>query len=356
MYHDTLYGGDGNMEDVNEKTIYDIEKELEDLFETDRRGWVRMYRLLDLVETKNLWYYSYGSFSEWLRDYAERKGISKALLWHRRQAGRFYDKFVLRAKLVGITEPPLEEVEAPVESLNIAERIAGKSDFIADDLIHKIIKKEITRQGLSSAWKNVKAENLARKKAYIEWREPPAYASKIERITTKDIILSLRKNDWLPDELYEEDTRLHINDKKYIVYGYRGRIRPMYRTAADFNVFNKATKKDTNIDLMVAENCTVAVADKGYRLNLHAIAVKVDKKDFLSTGEMDMYRLYADYCWLAVPEEIGKDALDVVPDDWGIIVSDGEQATVIKTPARITEYLPTHNEALMSFILQYQYQ
>lgn len=107
---------------------------------------------------------------------------------------------------------------------------------------------------------------------------------------------------------------------------------------------------------MVAENCTVAVADKGYRLNLHAIAVKVDKKDFLSTGEMDMYRLYADYCWLAVPEEIGKDALDVVPDDWGIIVSDGEQATVIKIPAKITEYLSTHNDALMSFILQYQYQ
>lgn len=348
------------MEDVNEKTLYDIEKELEDIFETDRKGWVKMYRLLNVVETKNLWDYRYGSFSAWLRDYAGRKGISEALLWHRRQAGRFYDQFALRAKLAGITEPPLEEVEAPVESLNIAERIAGKSagksDFIADDLIHKIINKEITRQDLSSAWKNVKAENLARKKAYIEFREPPALASNIALITTNDIILSLRKNYWLPDALYEEDTRRYVNDKKYIVYGYRGRIRPMYRTAADFNVFNKATKKDTNIDLMVAENCTVDVADKGYRLNLHAIAVKVDKKDFLSTGEMDMYRLYADYCWLAVPEEICQDALEFVPDDWGVILSDGKTATVVKIPAKITEYLSTHNDALMCFMLQYQYQ
>lgn len=342
--------GDGSMADVNEKTIYDIEKELEDIFETDRKGWVKMYRLLNVVETKNLWYHRYSSFADWLRRYAKRKNISASLLWHRRQAGRFYDQFVLRAKLAGITEPPLEEVEAPVESLNIAERIADKSDFIADDLIHKIIKKEITRQDLSSAWKNVKAEKLARKNAYKEWREPPAYASKIERITTKDIILSLRKNDWLSDELYEEDTRWQVDDKKYIICGYRGRIHPMYRTAADFNV------QDTNIDLMVAENCTVDAADKGYRLNLHAIAIKVDKKDFLDEDTIHMYRLYADYCWLAVPEEICQDALEFVPDDWGVIFSDGKKATVVKIPAKITEYLPTHNDALMSFILQYQYQ
>ena len=64
MYHDTYStGGDGSMEDVNETTLHDIEKELEDIFETDRKGWVKMYRLLNAVETKNLWDYRYGSFS-----------------------------------------------------------------------------------------------------------------------------------------------------------------------------------------------------------------------------------------------------------------------------------------------------
>ena len=339
-----------------DKTIYDVEKELEDIFATDRRGWVKMYRLLDIVDKKNLWRREYTSFSEWLRDYAKRKNISASLLWHRRQAGRFYDNFISRANIAGITEPQLEDVDVPVDSLNIAERIAGKSDFAADELIHKIINRELTRQDLFSIWRNVKAEKYAREKAYREWREPPAYASDVARIQTQDIILSLMKDYWLPDAIFEENARLAIKDTNYVALGFNGRIRPMYRTAADFGVFNRAIEEDTNIDLMIAENCTIDAEDKGYRLNLHAIEVKVDKKDFLSVKEMDMYRLYADYCWLAVPEEICQDALEFVPDDWGVIVSDGNKAYAAKIPAKITEYLPTHNDALMSFMLQYQYQ
>lgn len=339
-----------------DKTIYDVEKELEDIFATDRRGWVKMYRLLDIVDKKNLWRREYTSFSEWLRDYAKRKNISASLLWHRRQAGRFYDNFISRANIAGITEPQLEDVDVPVDSLNIAERIAGKNEFEADDLIHKIINRELTRQDLSSIWKNVKAEKYAREKAYREWREPPAYASNVAWIKTQDIILSLMKDYWLPDAIFEENARLAIKDTNYVALGFNGRIRPMYRTAADFGVFNRAIEEDTNIDLMIAENCTIDAEDKGYRLNLHAIEVKVDKKDFLSVKEMDMYRLFADYCWLAVPEELCQDALEVVPDDWGVILSDGKKAYAAKIPAKITEYLPTHNDALMSFILQYQYQ
>lgn len=339
-----------------DKTIYDVEKELEDIFATDRRGWVKMYRLLDIVDKQNLWRREYTSFSEWLRDYAKRKNISASLLWHRRQAGRFYDDFISRANLAGITEPQLEDVDVPVDSLNIAERIAGKSDFAADELIHKIINRELTRQDLSSIWRNVKAEKYAREKAYREWREPPAYASDVARIQTQDIILSLMKDYWLPDAIFEENARLAIKDTNYVALGFNGRIRPMYRTAADFGVFNRVIEEDTDIDLMIAENCTIDAEDKGYRLNLHAIEVKVDKKDFLSVKEMDMYRLFADYCWLAVPEELCQDALEVVPDDWGVILSDGKKAYAAKIPAKITEYLPTHNDALMSFILQYQYQ
>ena len=339
-----------------DKTIYDVEKELEDIFATDRRGWVKMYRLLDIVDKKNLWRREYTSFSEWLRDYAKRKNISASLLWHRRQAGRFYDNFISRANIAGITEPQLEDVDVPVDSLNIAERIAGENEFAADDLIRKIINRELTRQDLSSIWKNVKAEKYAREKAYREWREPPAYASNVAWIKTQDIILSLMKDYWLPDAIFEENARLAIKDTNYVALGFNGRIRPMYRTAADFGVFNRAIEEDTNIDLMIAENCTIDAEDKGYRLNLHAIEVKVDKKDFLSVKEMDMYRLFADYCWLAVPEEICQDALEFVPDDLVIIVSDSKKAYAAKKTAKVTGYLPTHNDALMCFMLQYQYQ
>ena len=133
--------------------IFDIERELSILIDTDKKAWVQMYLLLNKVEQEKLWKSTHNRFGAWLSHYAKKKNINESLLWHRRQAGRFYSKFAERAALQHHDVTKIEEINIPPDSLNIAERIAAKDDAVADELIGKLLNNEITRQELLSVLK-----------------------------------------------------------------------------------------------------------------------------------------------------------------------------------------------------------
>ena len=154
--------------------IFDVERELSVLIDTDKKAWVQMYLLLDKVEHEKLWKSTHNRFGAWLSHYAKKKNINESLLWHRRQAGRFYSKFAERAALQHHDVTKIEEINIPPDSLNIAERIAAKDDAVADELIGKLLNNEITRQELLSVWGRVKADAKAKKAQAAAPAEAPA--------------------------------------------------------------------------------------------------------------------------------------------------------------------------------------
>ena len=74
------------------------EKELTILINTNKKAWVKIYIMIEQIETKELWKAIGNSFSGWLKNYAKKTGTNESMLWHRRQAGKFYSAYEARAK------------------------------------------------------------------------------------------------------------------------------------------------------------------------------------------------------------------------------------------------------------------
>ena len=72
------------------------------------------------------------------------------------------------------------------------------------------------------------------------------------------------------------------------------------------------------------ENLTVA-AEKAYNVHIHAVEIKVSKHDLLSDHKMQEYTDYADFFWIAVPEELKADAESIMLNKWGLITIDNEK-------------------------------
>lgn len=347
-----------NTKGTQEITLESVENELAIILDTDRRGWVRMYRLLEIVDNNKLWEQNYDSFSAWLRAYAQAHKINESLLWHRKQAGKFYSQFFNRASAAGADVKTLEQASIASDSLNLAEKISQKNTAVADELINKLIKKELTRQDLSAAWHTVRAEKALEKaqntaskdnKKACEYNNTDtsknaASASKIAKIAASDIVFALRSAGWLPESLKEKNSEA----EKY--------APNFYRALTEFAVRTGDTRNARRIDVMCAENVTVSSFDKAYRLNLHAVEIKVDKHDLLNDHKMTEYGYFADFCWLAVPDTLKDIAFKVLPIGWGLIIIDSndKSLSVPQCAIKITDadYIINRYTALMTMIIQ----
>lgn len=66
-------------------------------------------------------------------------------------------------------------------------------------------------------------------------------------------------------------------------------------------------------------------------VHIHAVEIKVSKHDLLSDHKMQEYTDYADFFWIAVPEELKADAESIMLNDWGLITIDkNKELHVIK--------------------------
>lgn len=337
--------------------IYDIERELSILIDTDKKAWVQMYLLLDKVEQENLWKPAYSRFGAWLSHYAKEKNINESLLWHRRQAGRFYSRFAERAALRNHDVAKIEAINIPPDSLNIAERIAAKDDAVADELIGKLLNNEITRQELLSVWGRVKADAKAKKEQDLLEAIPYRYSSpKVRKVEARDIVMLLSKPDWLPASM--KITLLTIDDgedylKKEKKFGCT------YRTASQFPVRYSGLTYPYFLDLVVLENFSVDFYDKIYQTHIHAIKVVTTLKGLEDKKFLVDYPLFSDYTWLAVPEDL-VEATSVIAPEWlGVISVCNDRKTVnIVKEARVFEKdnIRTKLQVMSTFMVQYKYQ
>lgn len=285
-----------------------IENELETLLSADKKSWVRIYELMDSVEKEKLYTDKFSSYTKWVNALADKAKVHVSLLWNRKKAGRVYAAYEERAKERGRTVPSMNTVKVSADNFNLIEKIAGNNTDVADELIDKVLKGDMKRSDLKNAWQTVKADREAsgKKSVRVNAYDKEGIDVQTETITAADIVLALSRPNWLKNSV-DTYTDRYMQSK--------------YRVLTEFAVQTGTSHHARRIDALVLENHTVE-AEKPYNLHAHAIEIKVSKHDLLSDHKMQEYTDYADFFWIAVPEELKADAESIMLNDWGLITID----------------------------------
>ena len=331
-----------------------LEKQLNELLNIDKKTWVSVYKIMAKIEQSNLWKIKYKSYRNWLVSYAKNNQVHESYLWHIRQAGNFYANFEQRCQSLGQDHVALNDINIPVDSVRLVAQISKGNPEQEYQLIKKLVNKDLTRNDLRNTWAAVKAQednqkinkkteadnnssDTENKKTNVAMDNKK---DKSDRLKTANITQVVSKPNWLPDEIFEGDV-----ESKYVI--------PKYKVSTELPVRIGTTRNARRIDVFVAENYTINNHDKAYRLNLHAIEIKVSPSDLKKDQKMSEYHYYVDYCWLAVPHDMLTIAEELLNPGWGlIVVEDDNKAKVHKLPSKQDAALAHKYTALTTFFLR----
>lgn len=285
-----------------------IETELESILSSDKKSWVRIYELMDTVEREKLYSDQYSSYTKWVNALADKAHVHVSLLWNRKKAGRVYASYEKRANAQGKSVPAMEDIAVSADNFNLIEKIAGNNTDVADELIDKVLQGDMKRSDLKNAWQTVKADREASGKKIVRVNayDKESVDVKTETITATDIVLALSRRNWLINNVDTYTDRYTVSK---------------YRVLTEFAVVTGTSHHARRIDALILENRTVE-AEKAYNVHIHAVEIKVSKHDLLSDHKMQEYTDYADFFWIAVPEELKADAESIMLNDWGLITID----------------------------------
>ena len=143
---------------MNDDELRDLEAtqhELHRLLRPGGRTWVRVYELIDLVRTKELYRPDFSSFSSWMKAAAKREGVTESVLWHRKSAGDFYRAWASR-------HPDAPELGAAQhlseDNLNLVRKISAYDAARGDDLMHEMIERGLSTKRLRAELRERKRE------------------------------------------------------------------------------------------------------------------------------------------------------------------------------------------------------
>lgn len=287
------------------------EHELEDLVKNDKNNWTRFYVLMEKVEKEELYKQkNFKSFTSWLKNFALKNKVHESVLWNRKKAGRVYEQYQKLQAQKGIETAPLEEVTVSMDSLVLLDKIQKKAPALAAELVQKTMSKEVTRQDLRTAYKQIRdaepPKKPGRKKKLSEEEEQSKSAEFTENNATATKITQLLKSsEWLLGfEVSRKAFKIAEQQDKYI-------------TLPEFRVYTGTSTKSRRIDVLALENVTVDT--KLHQLHAHGIEIKVDKHDLLNDKKYTEYAEFVHFLWLAVPRELVELAEETSPPGVGII-------------------------------------
>ena len=304
------------------ENIHSIEKQLIGILTNDKKSWVEMYRLMEVVEKEKMYEQEdYPSFTSWVNALADKAKVHVSLLWKRKKAGKYYEEYREAAIQRGIEIPKIEEISVSPDNLELVEKIAGGNEKVADQLMEKVISHDLGRTDLKKAWETVKSER--KNKGIIVTRKTKHDKDKIEEklnndkvaeevITAANIVYSLSKSsEWLGD------ARSDYNNK--------------YKVLTEVAVRTGTSRNARRIDAMVLETITVDHPDE---LVLRGIEIKVSKEDLLNDTKMAEYVDFVDYFYIAIPVELLEYAEQVRMPDWGILIIGMDGSVIVKKEAK----------------------
>lgn len=298
------------------RNLKEIEQELSGCIKVDKKNWIKMYQLINEVESEQLYKERKDTptFTSWVNALAEELGVHVSLLWSRKKAGKNYDEYKKRAERSGRKVTDLGDLSVSPDSINLCEKVAGKNAAEMDRLIDKVVAGELTREELRAAAK-------ARKEISGQ-KGPKSRHDKIEaadrtetevRITAADIVMALKKSTWLSAS------------KEY------ARFKQAYQCFPEFRIDAGTSRHSRRIDVLIAETVTSTEQDS---VVLRGIEIKVDKKDLEGDHKMAEYTDFCDYFYVAIPADnqlLREAAESIIRPAWGIItVSKNGKIDVIK--------------------------
>lgn len=317
---------------MNNNELINIEKELNTLVEKDRQNWSSFYLLLKKVEDSKLWEGHHNSFTAWIKYFANTNKIQESVLWNRKKAGEIYQKYYARKLQKQEKVADIQSVDIAQDSLILIEKIARKDPELLDELTDKAINKELKKKDLQEAYRIIKAKKDAEKelKTQLEVNKDISDNEKEKildnikdlktaTVTAIDVVNALKKNDWLDvkkegrksfKDFYEQDK---------------------YKVFTEFPVFAGTTRNSRRIDALICENLT----EERWKLNLHAVEIKVSKSDLVNDRKYTEYADFTNYIWLAIPEELIEIAKETKLDKCGILVIKDKKVQVIEQAQRL---------------------
>lgn len=309
-----------------------IEKELNVLVERDRQNWSGFYLLLKKVEQNELWKNKYNSFTAWIKHFATDNKIQESVLWNRKKAGEIYQNYYARKLQKKEKVDDIQSVDIAQDSLILIEKIARKDPDLLEELTDKAISKELKKKDLQEAYRIIKSKKDAEKQLEEELSQNKDISDeekermvenikdlKTATLTAIDVVNALKNNEWLDvkkegrrsfKDFYEQD--------KYNVF-------------TEFPVFAGTTRHSRRIDALICENLT----EERWKLNLHAIEIKVSKSDLVNDHKYTEYADFTDFIWLAIPENLVDVAKETKLDKCGILVIKDNKVKVIEKAEKL---------------------
>ena len=279
-----------------------IEKELDQLISDDKKSWIKIYKLLETVETQRLYTTNYRSFTAWINSLSTKLKIHVSVLWSRKKAGKIYSEYLSRAHAAGRSVTTLDDTAAPSippESINYIK--AGRA---ATGIKPRVNAHDAYKDAVSDA----------------------TSTNNEKQITAADIVLALTtSSEWLSHIGIGTDASTASPIIPNLTNHRSGRpdrhVTPKYGVMPEFAVRTGTSHFARRIDALVLENHTIEqLRDKNYELHLHAVEIKVDRHDLLGDHKMQEYCDFADFFWIAVPAVLEEDARNILSPGWGLLV------------------------------------
>lgn len=317
---------------MSNNELINIEKELNTLVEKDRQNWSSFYLLLKKVEQGKLWEGYYNSFTAWIKHFANANKIQESVLWNRRKAGEIYQNHYARKLEKKEKVNDIQTVDIAQDSLILIEKIARGNEELQDELIEKAVNKELKKKDLQEAYRIVKSKRDEEKKLREELKKDDVSKEEKEKIkedikelkkssiTALDIVEALKSHAWL----YEGQKKSRRIFKDFYE-------QDKYKVFTEFPVFTGTAKHSRRIDALICENLT----EERWKLNLHAVEIKVSKSDLVNDHKYTEYADFTDYLWLAIPEELIETAKETKLGACGILVIKDNKVQVIEQAQRL---------------------
>ncbi|EGO6091229.1 hypothetical protein G9L19_002863, partial [Enterococcus faecalis] len=231
-----------------------IEHEIEEILSKDTHSWVRLYELIREVEYNKLWRNEYSSFTQWIKHLAYVAGVTESLIWKRKKAGEIYFDYQQRSAGRGVSVPNIEDVEVSPDNFELVEKISQGNNQIKDELMQKVLAKDIKRSDLVNTWSTIKTIQAKEGGKIVKKNRYSKIDSSDKQIfTISDFSFALSESSWL-----QSTNNSHHKGKS------------VYKLVPNFSFYSSLLMRYITLDFLLLENVSNKYTQE---LNTHSIEI-----------------------------------------------------------------------------------
>jgi hypothetical protein len=258
--------------------IKKLENQLQNLLEREKRQWTKTAQLLIDIERSRLYRKQAKSFSQYVRQLAQKFKINESSFWRIKRAGEYYLKLhnTDNIEIIGKANTSPEQLEILMKISSIAP------PNIVQDFKERLISGKTTREELRDTWRTyckVKKDKPRRgrksKKQLLDNVIGDLFTNSAA-MTTANIIQSLKNPQWAIDT---------INQKKM----------DYFQLFTEVAVSSGTSSKPRRIDIV----SIVKESNKGPLPTVIGIEVKINIHDLKRDMKLTEYIPFCHYFYLA---------------------------------------------------------